>query len=42
MNYGLKFKLIKTKKLDYVFLNAGVLGKIDLMENIKLREINKL
>ena len=35
-------KLIKTKKLDYVFLNAGILGKIDLMENIKLREVNKV
>ena len=35
-------KLIKTKKLDYVFLNAGILGKIDLMENIKLKEVNKV
>ena len=28
-------RLLKTKKLDYVFLNAGILGKIDLMKNIK-------
>ena len=32
-------RLLKTKKLDYVFLNAGILGKIDLMKNIKLKEI---
>ena len=35
-------RLLKTKKLDYVFLNAGILGKIDLIKNIKLKEINKI
>jgi len=34
--------LLKTKKLDYVFLNAGILGKIDLIKNIKLKEVNKI
>ena len=35
-------RLLKTKKLDYVFLNAGILGKIDLMKNIKLKEIKEI
>ena len=35
-------RLLKTKKLDYVFLNAGILGKIDLTKNIKLQEINEI
>jgi NAD(P)-dependent dehydrogenase (short-subunit alcohol dehydrogenase family) len=35
-------KLLKTKKIDYVFLNAGILGKIDLMKNIKLKEIKQI
>ena len=35
-------RLLKTKKLDYVFLNAGILGKIDLTKNIKLKEIKKI
>ncbi len=28
-------KLLSTKKLDYVFLNAGILGEIDKIEKIK-------
>jgi benzil reductase ((S)-benzoin forming) len=35
-------RLLKTRKLDYVFLNAGILGKIDLMKNIKLKEIKEI
>jgi NADP-dependent 3-hydroxy acid dehydrogenase YdfG len=31
--------LINTKKLDYVFLNAGILGKIKRIQNISLNEI---
>ena len=35
-------KLLKIKTLDYVFLNAGILGKIDLTKNIKLKEIDEI
>ena len=35
-------RLLTTKKLDYVFLNAGILGKIDLIKNLNIKEINRI
>ena len=32
-------KLLDTKELDYVFLNAGILGEINLIEKIKFSQI---
>mgnify|MGYP006131942583 FL=1 len=35
-------KLINTKKLDYVFLNAGILGDIKNINKIKYEELNEI
>lgn len=35
-------KLIKTKNIDYIFLNAGILGKIDLATKINYKEIEEI
>tara|TARA_Y100001970_G_scaffold264137_1_gene350428 strand:- start:1071 stop:1769 length:699 start_codon:yes stop_codon:yes gene_type:complete len=35
-------KLIDTKKIDYVFLNAGILGKIDKIEKLSLKDLNEV
>jgi|TARA_B100000780_G_scaffold279194_1_gene256351 NAD(P)-dependent dehydrogenase (short-subunit alcohol dehydrogenase family) len=35
-------KLLNTKKLDYVFLNAGMLGEIKNINKIKYDEINEI
>ena len=35
-------KLINTKKIDYVFLNAGILGKIKNIEKISFNEIDEI
>ena len=35
-------KLIDTKKIDYVFLNAGILGKIDKIEKINNKSLDTI
>ena len=35
-------KLLNTKKLDYVFLNAGILGKIKKINQVNYKEIEKI
>tara|TARA_A100001011_G_scaffold388418_1_gene467988 strand:+ start:4896 stop:5600 length:705 start_codon:yes stop_codon:yes gene_type:complete len=35
-------KLIDTKKIDYVFLNAGILGKIDKIEKINNKNLDTI
>tara|TARA_Y100000590_G_C15737087_1_gene1018950 strand:- start:3403 stop:4104 length:702 start_codon:yes stop_codon:yes gene_type:complete len=41
IKYKLK-KLINTKNIDYVFLNAGILGKIKRINKIHFNEINEI
>ncbi len=41
IKYKLK-KLLKVKKIDYVFLNAGILGKIDKINKINFNQINEI
>ncbi len=41
IKYKLK-KLLNTKKIDYVFLNAGILGKINNISKISFNEINEI
>ena len=35
-------KLLNTKKLDYVFLNAGILGKIKKINQVNYKEIEEI
>ena len=35
-------RLIKTKLVDYVFLNAGILGRIDNLQKIKYKNIDEI